>query len=232
MENYILKLYQREKQKYPEVEQGFDRFEPRVRWIVIGCFIGMIASCVEMIVTMLLFPKQLWYYIGAVALLIFMAIALGADNINQKKYIDKYVDSHKKKLKILGNILAKEFNIKDKNKVQELINIYQECVDRRIDRERKGKSIILKIGSAFIGILTFSFENMSVLGMSLNSWIYLATILFVFVVAIESLIYLYTFYNPLRIQYEMMIKDLKELLLIEFNKNINEIIIVKRKIFI
>lgn len=30
MEYYILKLYQEEKKKCPDVEQGFDRFEPKV----------------------------------------------------------------------------------------------------------------------------------------------------------------------------------------------------------
>lgn len=37
MEYYILKLYQEEKKKCPDVEQGFDRFEPKVKRIVITC---------------------------------------------------------------------------------------------------------------------------------------------------------------------------------------------------
>lgn len=220
MENYILKLYQREKQKYPEVEQGFDRFKPGiVRWVVIGCFIGMIASCVGMIMTILLFPKQLRYYnTGAVALLIFMVIALVIDNINQKKYIDKYIDSHKKKLIVLGKVLKKEFNIKDKNKILELINIYQECVDRKIDQEKEGKRIITRVGAAIAGILTCLFQNISAIEMGFNSGIYLVATWIIFAVAIEILKCIYTFCNPLRREYEIMIKDLKELLLMEYYK--------------
>ena len=29
MEYYVMKIYQEEKQKCPEVKQGFDRFEPK-----------------------------------------------------------------------------------------------------------------------------------------------------------------------------------------------------------
>lgn len=218
MENYILKLYQREKQKYPEVEQGFDRFEPEVRQKVIICFIGMIVSCAQMIVTILLFPKQPMCLIGAILMLIFMVIALDANNKDQKKYIDKYVDSHKKKLIILGKVLKKEFNIKDKNKILELINIYQECVDRGIEQEREGKRMITRVVSAIAGILTCLLQNISAIEMSFNSWIYLVAIWLIFAVAIEILKCIYTFCNPLRREYEIMIKDLKELLLMEYYK--------------
>ena len=40
----------------------------------------MFVSCAEMIFTMLLFPKQLWYCIGIIVLLVTMAVLLGIDN--------------------------------------------------------------------------------------------------------------------------------------------------------
>lgn len=64
MEYYILKFYQDEKKKNPEIEQGFDRFEPKLKKIVIGCFIVMFASCIEMLIMVFLSQKQLWYFIG------------------------------------------------------------------------------------------------------------------------------------------------------------------------
>ena len=39
MEYYILKLYQREKEKNVNVEQGFNRFAPKTKRVIIGCCI-------------------------------------------------------------------------------------------------------------------------------------------------------------------------------------------------
>lgn len=216
MEYYILKLYQEAKKKCPDVEQGFDRFEPKIKKIVIACFIIMFASCAEMIFTMLLFPKQLWYCIGIIVLLITMAVLLGIDNKDQKKHMDKYVDSHKRKLEILEKVLITEFGIKSEEKVGELINIYQEYVDKKKEEEKRRNGIILTIFSAFAGVLAISFENMGLIGIDFVNWIYLATFLLVFVAAAGIWIYSYTYFDSLKRKYEMMIKDLKELLLIKY----------------
>lgn len=216
MEYYILKCYQKAKQKCPEVEQGFGRFDPRTKKIVITSFIIMLISFVEIAVTLLLFPKQLWHFIGIVTYVIAVLVIFEIDNKDQKIHMDKYVDSHKKKIGILEDVLAVEFNINTKEKVEELINIYQEYVDKRKEAEKRRKGIILTILSAFAGVLTISFENMGVIGIDFDNWVYLAIIL-LFVVAVASIgIYSYTFFDSLKGKYEMMIKDLKDFLLMKF----------------
>ena len=96
MEYYILKLYQEAKKECPDVEQGFDRFEPQTKKTVISCFIIMFVSCAEMIFTMLLFPKQLWYCIGMIVLLVTMAVLLGIDNQDQKSiWINMWIQIRK-----------------------------------------------------------------------------------------------------------------------------------------
>ena len=216
MEYYILKLYENEKQKCSEVEQGFDRFEPKVKRIVIVCIIVMFASCTEMIVTVLLFPKQVWYLIGVLFSVITMTILFGIDNMHQKKHMDKYVDSHKKKIGVLEKVLEKEFDIKDKNKIEELIKIYQDYVDKEKEREKKRNSMIIAIFSAVAGILTISFENMGAMGIDFSGWIYLAAFFLFFAGIAVIWIYSYTFFETLSKKYEIMIKDLKELLLIKY----------------
>ena len=215
MEYYILKLYQEAKKKCPDVEQGFDRFEPKIKKIVIVCLVVMLAACAEMIVTMLLFPKQLWYFIGVSLCVVALFVLLGIDNKDQKKHMDKYVDSHKRKLEILEKVLITEFGIKSEEKVGELINIYQEYVDKKKEEEKRRNGIILTIFSAFAGVLAISFENMGLIGIDFVNWIYLATFLLVFVAAAGIWIYSYTYFDSLKRKYEMMIKDLKELLLIK-----------------
>ncbi len=216
MEYYILKCYQEEKKKCPDVEQGFDRFEPKIKIIVITCLILMFIACAEMIMTMLLFPKQLWYLVGAIFCVVALFVLLGIDNKDQKKHMDKYVDSHKKKLEILENVLMTEFGIKTEAKLNELINIYQEYVDKKKEEEKRRNGIILTIFSAFAGVLAISFENMGLIGIDFTNWMYIATFLLVFVAAASIWIYSYTYFDSLKRKYEMMIKDIKGLLLIKF----------------
>ena len=216
MEYYILKCYQEAKNKCPDVEQGFDRFEPKIKKMVIACLIVMFISCAEIIFTMLLFPIQLWYGIGIIILLIAMVILISVDNKDQRNHMDKYVDSHKKKIEVLDEVLESKFQINNKEKIEELMNIYQEYIDNEISKEKKRDRIILAIFSAFAGVLTISFENMGVIGIDFINWLYAATILLVFVAAAGIWIYSYTFFDTLKRKYELMIKDLKDLLLLKY----------------
>lgn len=216
MEYYILKFYENEKQKCDEVEQGFNRFEPEVKRLVIGCLIAMIVALVEMVVTLFLFPNLHWYLVGCIVLLIALLMFLRIDSKDQKKNMDKYVGSYKKKIDILESVLKSEFHISKKEKIEELISMYQEYVDKKKEAEKRRNSIIVTMLSVFAGILTISFENMGLIGLDFSSWIYVATILLIFVFIASVWIYSYTYVDSLKEKYEMMIKDLKELLLLKY----------------
>ena len=168
----------------------------------------MFISCAEIIFTMLLLPKQLWYCIGIIILLIAMVILISVDNKDQRNHMDKYVDSHKKKIEVLDEVLQSKFQINNKEKIEELMNIYQEYIDKETSKEKKRNSIILTIFSAFAGVLTISFENMGVICIDFTNWLYVATFLLVFVAAAGIWIYSYTFFDTLKRKYELMIKDL------------------------
>ena len=176
----------------------------------------MFISCAEIIFTMLLLPKQLWYCIGIIILLIAMVILISVDNKDQRNHMDKYVDSHKKNIEVLDEVLESKFQINNKEKIEELMNIYQEYIDKETSKEKKRNSIILTIFSAFAGVLTISFENMGVIGIDFTNWLYVATFLLVFVAAAGIWIYSYTFFDTLKRKYELMIKDLKDLLLLKY----------------
>lgn len=95
------------------------------------------------------------------------------------------------------------------------MNIYQEYIDKETSKEKKRNSIILTIFSAFAGFNHF-FENMGVIGIDFTNWLYVATFLLVFVAAAGIWIYSYTFFDTLKRKYELMIKDLKDLLLLKY----------------
>jgi hypothetical protein len=181
MEYYILKVYQEAKKKQSDVEQGFDRFEPKIKKIVIVCIVAMFAACAEIIVTMSLFTKQLWQFIGVALYVIALFVLWEVGNKEQKEHMNKYVNSCKEKLDILNDVLSIEFSISTEEKVKELINIYQEYVDKKKEEEKRRNGIVLTIFSAFAGVLTISFENMGVMGINFSNWIYLATFLLFFV---------------------------------------------------
>lgn len=138
------------------------------------------------------------------------------DTQNQKRYMREHKESYKRRLEILENILRQEFHLETREKIEELIEIYQEYVTRKNQEEKERKKIILLFFSACAGILTISFQNLGILGINFNAWILLAILLLLFVGLITGWIYIYKYFEPLKDSYEMMIKDLKELLLIKY----------------
>ncbi len=216
MEDYILKFYEKAKKECAEVEQGFERFDPKTRKKVIRCFIIMFASCVEMFLTLIIWPKQFWYLLGAVICVIVSFMLFKIDTKDEKIHLDQYADSYKKKLEILEHVLIKDFDINTREKMEELINLYQKYVDKKNNDEKKRTRIIWVIISAFAGVLTISFENMGIIGVDFQGWIYLASVLLILVAATSIWIYSYSLFGSLKGKYEMMIKDIRELLLIKY----------------
>ena len=216
MEYYILKLYQNEKEKNPNVEQGFSRFQPKIQRIVISCLIVVFLSCIGMIATMFLFPHIVIYLIEILLCSSALFFLFMIDNNDQKTNIELYVDSHKQKIDILYNLLSTEFQINTREKVEELIDIYQNYIDKRNKEEVARNKIIVTILSVFAGVLSISFVNMEIIGLDFASWLYIAVFLLVLVGCAGIWIYSYTFFDSLKKKYEIMIKDLKDLLLIKY----------------
>lgn len=213
MKYYILKLYQEEKEKRGDIEQGLKKYELKVRRKIIICLIVIFLATTDVIITSL-FSNQLLCSIGVVCF-VALFILFWIDNKYEKEHMDKYVDSYRKKLDILDCVLSK-FHINTKEKIEELIYIYQIYVDKEMQNEKKRNRIILIILSAFAGLLTISFENMGKMGLDFSSWLCLAAILLTFVVVACIWIYVYKYFDALKWKYEIMIENLKGLLMIKY----------------
>lgn len=72
------------------------------------------------------------------------------------------------------------------------------------------------MASAVAGILTISFENMDKIGINFSSWLYLAAILLIFTSIGGLWIYAHKYFESLKVKYESMIKDLKDVLLMKY----------------
>ena len=84
------------------------------------------------------------------------------------------------------------------------------------EEEKERNRIIFMMASAVAGILTISFENMDKIGINFSSWLYLAAILLIFTSIGGLWIYAYTYFESLKVKYESMIKDLKDVLLMKY----------------
>ena len=213
MEYYIMKLYQEEKKKCKEVEQGFDRYEPKTKKIVLACLVVISAACLEMVLSLLFWKNIVHYLIGSIICVISMIALCFVDNMYQKNHMEKYVDSYKKKLEILDEVLRTEFGIRTKEKLEELINIYQRYIAKKKEEEKNRKAIIVTILSTFAGGLVISFENIELIGIDIVKWISLALFLFIVVAIVIIYIYSYTYFDSLKRKYEIMIKDIRDLML-------------------
>lgn len=212
MEYYILKLYQKESIS----EKLLDRFDSDTKKKSIVCLIVTILAEIEILVTSLLFPQKLWYLPGTIVFMVTVGACLRIIDADQRKHMDKYVDSHKKNLMILEKILITELGIATEAKVRELIGIYQDFVNERTAEQQKRNKIILTSFSALSGVLSISFVNMELIGIDFIRWLYMIAMpLFFCVTGVSFCLYFYGLFDSLKGQYEMMIKDLNDLLLLK-----------------
>lgn len=218
MEYYILKLYEEEQVKCVDLKQGIHRFEKKVRICCIVCLIIMLLGCLATLITYFWIPKQPWCLIGLFLYLIAALILFFIEGRDKRMHMDRYVDLHKMKLEVLDKVLAAELQGNSREKIEELIGIYETSIERTNHEETKRNRIILTIFSVFAGVSTISFENMSSIGIDFGDWLYIITMLLIFVVAANLWIYSYKFFDTSKGKYEMMIKDLKDLLLLKYQK--------------
>lgn len=216
MEYYILQYYKKKLATDDQIKEGINRFSEKEKiWAEIW-FVGMGISLLEVVITVLTFPKELWHLLGMGTIFICLLAIWRIDNQNQKRYMEEHKESYKRRLEILGEILREEFHLDTREKIEELIEIYQEYVTEKNQEAKKRKEIILLFFSASAGILTFSFQNIGILGIDFNAWILFAVLLLMFVGLIIGSIYIQKYFEPLKDGYQMMIRDLKELLLIKY----------------
>lgn len=216
MEYYILKYYEKKLAADNQIKEGFNRFSENEKiWAKIW-LIAMGISVLEVVITVLLFQKELWHLLGMGTSFICLLAIWRLDTQNQKRYMKEHKESYKRRLEILGKVLREEFHLDARNKIEELVEIYQEYVTEKNREEKERKKIIFLLFSACAGILTISFQNIEILQINFNEWIFLAVLVLMYIGLITGSIYIYKYFEPLKGSYEMMIRDLKELLLIKY----------------
>ncbi|MGN0170910.1 MAG: hypothetical protein ACI39H_09150 [Lachnospiraceae bacterium] len=213
MEYYIMKLYKSKKAEDKEVAPGFDRFSSKTKKVVMGGFIIMVAALIELIITTLLSLNFIWQVAGFLIFMTAFATILVIDGRDQKKHIDQYSDSYMKRLNILDEILLQEkFQINSREKLEGLREIYQDYIDESNKKEKRRNHMIYILFSALAGVLSISLTNLEQIEMTFSNWLYYAIIILVLFSVVAAAIYFLTPYDSLKKDYEMMVKDLTDLL--------------------
>ena len=197
MEYYIMKVYKDEKEKCPDIQNGFNQYDSKAKKGIIICFVEMILGGIIVTLSMPLQWKLIWQILGVILLIVAVLSLLIIENKNEKKYMNNLIQSHNKK-------------------IENLICIYQDYIDKKNEEEKERNRIIFMMASAVAGILTISFENMDKIGINFSSWLYLAAILLIFTSIGGLWIYAYKYFESLKVKYESMIKDLKDVLLMKY----------------
>lgn len=214
MEYYILQCYQNKKKECPEIKPVGKTFGYKAKVGSGICTIIMFVSCIIAIITMV--QSSYFSFIGDFFIIGSIIGGTIIERKEQKKHLDQYIEMYQKKLEILEQILLVEFNINSKEKIEELINLYQRRLDEGKERRKKRNGIALTVLSVFASTLTISFENMNIIGLNFNGWIRIAVILVMVVFAECIWLWLVSNLDLTKEKYEMMINDLNGLLLTRY----------------
>ena len=129
---------------------------------------------------------------------------------------DRVKKKRKKQLKMLSDILRLHFNIQTREKIQELIDIYQAVLDRKEKEEKKLKGIMLFSANLVIAALSALWKYGSGNSEGISAWIEIAIILMVTIAVGWVLFILLTKTDSFRNGSEMMVRDLKDLQLMKY----------------
>lgn len=216
MDYYILQLYQDRKKKSSEVMQGLSRFDYKTKMLAIGALGILLIGSLETIITLIIYSTQFWYFIGLVLCIIAVAMLFLIDYRDQKKHLDKYVVSYKCSIDILYDILCDEFKINNREKIEELIQFYQDYLDKESEKTKIQNKIIYTFFSVLAGMLSILFVNLDIIGIDFTTWIYFVIILILFIFDAGAVIFLFSYIDTTKENYQMMIKKLRGVLLMKF----------------
>ena len=211
MEYYIMKMYLQEKEKREDLEQGFNRLSEKRKCHLLILIGIMTIAYVTMCLGLFYWSEKIWTLIPAAVLILCVMGARVIKNNDEKENLDRYANTYEKKLAILQEILETKYGVNSKEKLVELINLYQRIVDAKEQEEKRKNTIVLTIFSVFAGICSITFTNLAVMGISFIQWLAVVIILLSLVFVVAFVIYTDILFDTIKKDYLGMIKDLEEL---------------------
>lgn len=211
MEYYIYKLFE---QKKAEKGLGFNEISKKLRITLIGCVSIMICTMVLMVIFGYFIKQDVIYLVIVGIFLINSIILIISMLVFDKKDIKEQANRYKVKIEILNGVLQ-DYQMDSREKIEQLVLMYEKYIEKEEVKENRVRKAILTIGTIVASILTISFQNMGLLGVDLAGWALLASMLIMVAFIIIIAIYIDS-YNSMKRKYENMIRDLKNVILLEY----------------
>lgn len=219
LEHYIMNLYESKKQT-AGIKLGLNRFSPRKQTIAIILLIALLACLLAIGLLLFLYPNSLWFLCGLIPCIILMIILVIMDNNDQKENIAAHVNEYTKKTDLLYNLLVEDFHIDDKDKLQEVISMFQDYVNTHNEQEQKMNKVVVAVFTSLAGIITTSLANWEAVGIGFTDWLIVVTAMFILVSMVSILIYICYYImkniNSKKEKYESVINDLKYIRLYKY----------------
>lgn len=216
MEYYIYNLYKEKKNKDDRLKNSGNAKDKWIENTMRILFVILLISC---IVTIMMIGLRLNIVITTLSLIIMLITIIGLFvlyNYDEKKNVEKHIETHITKVDILYDIITNRYNINTKEKVNELINMYESVIEKKENEEKRKSSLIKIFMSGYAGVMSISFANMSDVGLTLDVWIGIAVIISLYAVAIASAVYVPEIFDSTKKKYTRMVKDLNDILLIRY----------------
>lgn len=208
MENYIIKMYEQEKNKA-------NRKTTTLRIWVMTLLYVILGWCCNIIITVIARQANL-FLICSINIIIMMIAMSIIEYIDERINIAHHKENYEKNVNILHDVIIKVVNNVNKEKIEELINNYQEIIEDKNTKQKSRNKILYAIGTVFGTILSLSFANMDKTGLHFSDWLKVCIIFLFIMMFIMFPIILYNFLDYQKKEYEGIIKDLKNLLLIKY----------------
>lgn len=180
------------------------------------CLGGLFIAIVTILIISIMEPENSLIYIPLVVGMLALCVFIILDKVERNRNLAKYVELGKQKVDILDDLLLKKYGISTKEKVNELLMIYQNTIEEKKSEEKNRNKTLGTLYSAFAGILTISFSNLDVIEIDFEMWMRFALLLLIFLGGASFYAMVCTQYDPIKRKYSIMIKDLEEVRLLKY----------------
>lgn len=156
-----------------------------------------------------------WIGVCFLSAIISMAVIMLISSVFSRIYAKEGLEADVKRLNVLKALIKRIYSGEALlNKVEALIDIYQQDVDELIAEEAKKNKVFGAVLTIMGTVVATSFEGMEKLGVGIEGWLAVISCLLIIGLFTIAPLYLITLINPTKDKYRLMLKRLKHLRII------------------
>lgn len=210
MEYYIMKLY------YEKNAESNGKSIKKNMVVIYTSIITMILTGIGMLVSFVLCSNKILPFLLLVIFVGAIVTMYVYNFIDEKRNIEFYENSYSEKLSNFGIFLKDGYGISSRNKLEELMMLYQNKVDKITIREKKRNKVFATVVTAFTAFFSLLLNNLEETGIGFYGWMELAVFCLLIVSGIMGWVYCFDSIDSTKEKYEDMLNMIKDLILIKY----------------